>query len=327
MVLPAMGTGGSKNRLEYQNRVNRVIDYIQAHRAEDLSLETLAQVAAFSPFHFHRVFKSITGENLKEFVQRVRLEWAGSMLTLRPNVEVIEIALDTGFQSASAFARAFKDHFGMTATEWRGGGAREWSKKRMAIHNPGQADSKACKEAAEREMHPPTRGGQEPPSAKEDTMNVTVKTVPGCRLAYMRYVGRYGMNSGIPQLWMQLQRWAAPRDLWTGDRLCVGIAHDDPRVTDPDKCRYDAGIVIPPDFKPDSQVNVLDFPGGKFAIVPFQGTAKEIGGCWDRVFADWLPQSGYQPDDGPCIELYRGDAVDEKTGVVTCELCTPVRPL
>src|SRR5689334_15799884 len=121
------------NRLEYRHRVNRVIDYIQEHRAEELSLEVLAQVAAFSPYHFHRIFKAMTGENLKELVQRLRLEWAASMLLNRPEREVLDIALDSGFGSASAFARAFKDRFGMTATEWRMGGAAAWSKDRLAV--------------------------------------------------------------------------------------------------------------------------------------------------------------------------------------------------
>lgn len=118
------------SRIEYEKRVNRVIDYISGHMDEDLSLEKLASVAAFSPYHFHRVFKSIVGENLNEFVQRVRIERAASSLINCPLGSVLEIALDNGFGSTPAFARAFKEHFGMSATEWRDGGAEEWSKIR-----------------------------------------------------------------------------------------------------------------------------------------------------------------------------------------------------
>jgi AraC family transcriptional regulator len=316
---------GDGNRLEYQHRVNRVIDYIQEHRAEELSLEVLAQVAAFSPFHFHRIFKAMTGENLKEFVQRVRLEAAASMLLNGPEREVLDIALDSGFGSASAFARAFKDRFGMTATEWRTGGAEAWSKERLAVRKPGQADRKAGDAGGD-------AGGQggsheDDASSMETNMNVIVKNLPTYRLAYMRNVGAYGAQSAVPQLWLKLMRWAQPRELWTSDRICLGIAHDDPRVTDPDKCRYDACIVIPAGIALDAQVNVVDFPGGKYAFAPFHGTAREIAGCWEQVFASWMPGSGFQPDDRPFVELYRGDAVDEKTFVVSCDLCTPVKPL
>src|SRR5207247_10418688 len=59
-------------RLEYDKRVNRVIDHVRAHLAEPLTLADLARVAAFSPFHFHRVFRAITGETLFGFIQRLR---------------------------------------------------------------------------------------------------------------------------------------------------------------------------------------------------------------------------------------------------------------
>lgn len=49
----------SGNRLEYEKRVNRVIDHVRQHLAENLALAELARVAAFSPFHFDRVFKAI----------------------------------------------------------------------------------------------------------------------------------------------------------------------------------------------------------------------------------------------------------------------------
>jgi AraC family transcriptional regulator len=72
------------NRLEYEQRVNRVIDHIRAHLADELSLATLARVAAFSPFHFHRLFRSITGETLFGFVQRQRIEKAAGRCTRIP---------------------------------------------------------------------------------------------------------------------------------------------------------------------------------------------------------------------------------------------------
>jgi AraC family transcriptional regulator len=72
----------------------------------------------------------------------------------------------------------------------------------------------------------------------------------------------------------------------------------------------------------------MDVPAGKYAIAEFAGTAHEIEAAWERVFASWLPESGYQPDDRPCFELYGGDAVlDVKTVAFRCRLCLPVRPL
>jgi len=102
-------TGG--HRLEYETRVNRVIDHIRGHLADELSLSTLARVAAFSPFHFHRVFRAITGETLFGFIHRLRIEKAAGALLNHPDQSVLEIALDHGFASAmwaNNFARQAK---------------------------------------------------------------------------------------------------------------------------------------------------------------------------------------------------------------------------
>ena len=318
-----------KNRKEYEKRINRVLDYIQAHRAEELTLETLASEAAFSPFHFHRVFKIMTGENLREFIQRIRLETAASHLTLRPDADVLEIALENGFASASGFARAFKDRFGMSATAWRSGGAEEWRKAGQALRNPGQVMRKPGKAAL-----PDCPQGEEvaglirDESNLEEIMNanVTVKTLPTYHVAYLRTVGPYGPAGTIRDVWDRLAQWAQARDLWTPDRITLGISYDDPKVTEPAKCRYDAAIVITPDFKADNGVNVTDVTGGKYATLPFTGTATEIGAAYDRLFA-WLPQSGYTPEHRPCFELYTGEPYNPTTGTFTCDICLPVRPL
>jgi len=178
----------SSHRREYERRVNRVVDYVQAHLADELTLERLAAVAAFSPFHFHRVFVGITGETLSDFIRRAR-----------------------------------------------------------DLRQPGT--------------------------------------------------------------------------------LTIGIGHDAPRIADPDKLRYDACIVVREDFRPDRFVNVADLPGGKYAVARFEGAPTGISEAWDTLFTTWIPSSGYQPEDRPCLELYRGDGARPAPGHLRCELCLPVGPL
>jgi AraC family transcriptional regulator len=326
-----------KNQLEYETRVNRVMDHIQAHRAEALSLESLAAVAAFSPFHFHRIFKAMTGETVSEFVQRVRLESAAGALLSRPHSDILEVALDNGFSSASAFARAFKERFGMTASEWRAGGFRGWRKLGQADSKLGQADDKAGKAAPSAILQDSSTSSAGASTNPEEPMipnvnpeprpNVSLLTLPAYRVAYMRNVGLYGAGGGIPALWERLAKWATARDLWTADRVCVGISYDDPTVTDPAKCRYDAGIVVADSFPADGQVNITTIPAGKFAAAHFRGHAHEIGRAWQDL-CGWLPGSGFQPADGPSFELYRGEAaVNASTGIFTCDVCLPVKPL
>ena len=158
-------------------------------------------------------------------------------------------------------------------------------------------------------------------------MAVQVRELPAHHVAYMRYVGPYGAH-GIPGLWGRLLAWMRPRDLATPTRLSLGVAWDDPTITAAERCRYDACVVVPTDFVPDRWVNLMNVPAGRYAVAPFTGTAHEIQGAWDRLFTAWLPGSGYEPDDRPCCELYRGEpTVDAKTHRFRCELCLPVRPL
>ena len=310
---------GGAERLEYDRRVNRVIDHIRGHLAEGLTLAELARVAAFSPFHFDRVFKAVTGETLFGFIQRLRLERAGSALMGRTDASVLEIALDHGFMSAATFARAFRAHFGMSATAWRSGGAARW--RRRLSRKPRKQLRKTGKARG------PRRVDTARTTAKEATMSVNVREQPPFHVAYVRYTGPPGPD-GIPQLWEKFGRWLEAHGFRPPGRTTIGVTYDDPTVTAPEKYRYDACVVVPPDFQPDRLVNVMDIPGGTYAIAPFEGTASDILPVWMRVFASWLPGSGYQPDDRPCYELYRGDPmVDGKARVFRCDLCLPVRPL
>jgi AraC family transcriptional regulator len=247
------------------------------------------------------------------FVQRVRLERAAVALIHHPDESVLAVALDHGFGSAATFARAFRGHFGMSATAWRGGGAR-FRKHGKANRKPGKA------------MSPGRRHGA-PRTPEEDAMKVELREFPRYHVAYMRYVGPYGPH-GIPELWKRFGEWIEKRAPRGADSIALGIGLDDPDVTPPEKCRYDACLVVPESFAGDKWVNVTDVPGGRYAVAEFVGTPDTIRQAWDALYRSWLPGSGYEPDDRPCLEVYRGKPqVSGKPGAFRCELCVPVRPL
>ncbi|MCA9606692.1 MAG: helix-turn-helix transcriptional regulator [Myxococcales bacterium] len=103
--------------------MNRVIDHVHAHLARPLRLEELAKVACFSPFHFHRVFKSVTGAPLNAFVKRLRLERALYLMS-HTEKSLTEIALEVGFYDHSDFSRQFRRFMGVSPTEYRVQGRR-----------------------------------------------------------------------------------------------------------------------------------------------------------------------------------------------------------
>jgi AraC family transcriptional regulator len=105
---------------DYKRRMLRVLVHIQQHLDESLQLEELAGLACFSPYHFHRVFKGMVGESVKEYVRRLRLERAASQLKLG-SASVVDIALGAGYDSHEAFTRTFKTAFGTAPSQYRFG--------------------------------------------------------------------------------------------------------------------------------------------------------------------------------------------------------------
>lgn len=206
----------SSERLEYEKRVNAVIDHVRDRLAEELSLRTLARVAAFSPFHFHRVFRAITGETLFGFIQRLRIEKAAASLVNHSDQSILAVAVDHGFASSATFARAFKTHFGMSATAWRAGGAKRWRRRRASESNPGKQLRKASK--ANKRGRPDTARKR----IAEARMTVRVRESPPYHVAYMRYVGPYGPH-GIPELWTNFVKWMAARDLPMETTIRLGV--------------------------------------------------------------------------------------------------------
>jgi len=124
-------------RQEYVGRVNRVLDYVREHLAEELRLEALAQVANFSPYHFHRVFKTIVGETLNDYVRRVRAQRAASQLIHNPTRTITEISVSCGYASPSAFAREFRQQFGVSASQFRAGGQDSLVRLREELRERG----------------------------------------------------------------------------------------------------------------------------------------------------------------------------------------------
>ena len=110
---------GANSRAEYERRIHRVVAHIDRHLEEALDLDTLAAVAHFSSFHFHRLFRAWTGETLGDYVRRRRVETGALRLVTQPGSSVLEVALAVGFGSGEAFARAFKLRFGASPSAWR----------------------------------------------------------------------------------------------------------------------------------------------------------------------------------------------------------------
>lgn len=325
---------GQAYRAEYVARINRVLDHIQAHLNEDLTLERLAKIACFSPYHFHRIFHGMVGEPLRQHVQRLRVERAARRLLQEPNAPVTTIALECGYGSSAAFARAFRETFAMTPTDWRNGGH---SKICMADGKGGEALGKLGKGIVVDWVDtgftntPPTwilTMTIENASLSQLKAKVDVKVLPDMEVAYVRHIGPYaGQSDLFGRMFMTLMRFAGPRGLMGPEAQALTVYYDDPAVTDDSKLRMDCCITVPSDTRPEGEVGRNRLPGGLFAVARFELMPDLYGAAWDAVMAGWLPESGYQPDDRPCYEMYQNDPKQHPEGKQIVDICVPLKPM
>jgi AraC family transcriptional regulator len=110
-------------QLDHSEAIQQVLRYIREHLQEPLDRETLAAVAGFSVPHFHRVFTAHAGESAIAYVRRLRLERAGRKLRMGA-VDITEVALAAGYETHAAFARAFRQQYGIPPREFRQLGCR-----------------------------------------------------------------------------------------------------------------------------------------------------------------------------------------------------------
>jgi len=272
---------------DYRERTVRTLVYIQEHLDDALELEQVAAVAAFSSFHFHRIFRGLVGESLKEYVRRLRLERAARNLK-QLDGPIIEIALQAGFETHESFTRAFGDMFGISPSAYR------------TAHKPAPESASGT--------HLDDVSGYRPPDYP-DLPPVEVKELPPMRLLFLRHVGPY---TQVGATWGRLMSWAGMRGLLGPNMKLIGIVHDDPDVTPPDKVRYDAAVVVNRPVQPEGEFGVMELAGGSYAVVTHKGPYEGLGKTYQRVYGGWLPKSGYRLRDVPAFEQYLNSPRDTK---------------
>jgi len=258
---------------DYHERIVRTLVYIQEHLDDALKLEEVAAVAAFSSFHFHRVFRGLVGEPVKEHIRRLRLERAARDLKGRDE-PITQIALQSGFETHESFTRAFGDMFGLSPSAYR-----------IAHKQAPESDDVS---------------NYRPPDY-EDVPPVEVKELRPMRLVFLRHVGPYNQ---VGATWGRLMTWAGMRGLLGPDMKLLGIVHDDPDVTPPDKVRYEAAVTVSGPVQPEGEFGVMEFPASSYAVVTHKGPYEELGKTYQRIYGGWLPKSGYRLRDVPAFEQY-----------------------
>ncbi|MBC8067975.1 MAG: AraC family transcriptional regulator [Deltaproteobacteria bacterium] len=272
---------------DYVVRVNRAIDHVTRNLAEPLRLDDVAAVACFSSYHFHRIFRALTGETLASFIKRLRLERAVYMLSHGPKTSLTEIALACGFASSSDFSRSFRSHYGVPPRVFDVRRFRTARREQLETSLPAGARDKLQRL---------------PPGDNPDGFAITLRKLPARRVGYRRVLNPYA--GGVVEAVAALMTWATARGLAGGQWL--GYQWDDPEIVPLAQCRYDVGVEIPTSAVVGDEASIVELPAMTVAELAIAGPIDLEMRALDWIYTTWLPSSGYAPAHQPCFEAWNG---------------------
>jgi len=281
--------GNSRSEQDYRDRVARVVAAIVANPMAEHRLEGLARLAHFSPFHFHRVYCAIAGETVAATIRRVRLALATRLLA-QGNWTITQVGFASGYQSPQAFTRAFREFAGQSPREFR-------QQMRAAILDAVPALQRNDIVALPR---------------------VRIVERPQQPVHALRHRGPF---STIPHTHRRLRTYADARTVSSW----LGISCGDPDV--PNTFSYHAALVSPDEWADDDkEIERFDIPAGLYAVHSLAGPYTRINAAVHALYGQWLPGSGYEPDDRPMLEHYLNSPRQVAAGALRTDLLIPVRP-
>ena len=275
---------------QYEDRLLRVLSYIHDNPAGDLSLDALADVAAMSRFHWHRVFHALTGETCAEAVRRIRVSRAAFWL-VQTDDPVHQIARRAGYENTDSFARVFKDQFRVSPSAFR--------RLRGALSAP---------------VHQPI--------GKSDMYSVKVQDRSDMRLIAQQHVGPY---QEISQAFEKLSAVVSSRGLWPSVLGTTGIYYDDPSMVAPADLRSHAGFIVGPDLAIPDDLEEVIVPGGAHAVLLLEGPYTGLPSAYDYLYGAWLASSSREPADRPSFEVYLNSPMDAAPADLRTEVCLPLK--
>ncbi|MDF1795171.1 MAG: AraC family transcriptional regulator [Coxiellaceae bacterium] len=255
--------------INYQQRILRVLSYINKHLDDELSLEQLAELAYFSPYHFHRIFTQITGESLKEYIRRRKTHRAIMHLGLTDRT-ITEIAFDAGFGSTEAFSRHIKKHFKVSPREVRHGSQQMLDKLEQLY-------------------------GDKP------AINVEIVEREPTQLAYLLHIGPY---EEAVYAWEQIAQLVGLPTLVSDENQCYGIPYDHPSLTDPEKCHYAACISWQDRYAQIDELHSMTLAGGTYAKLVHHGDVANIEETYSQFTRYIVQQDKLDFAESPSVMHY-----------------------
>lgn len=284
-------------------RLDKALAYIDAHLDADLSLERLSRVAACSRFHFHRLFRARFGLSLHQYVRLCRLRRAGERLAFR-RCSVLDIALDSGYRSPEAFARAFRQASGQTPSAFRR--RPRWLPWRQHFHALFQL----------RSLSMPSR---------QVPFAVDIVDFPATPVALLEHRGDPAL---LGDSLRDFIAWRRENRLPPSAAATYNLLYEDPENCAPADYRFGLCAAFDGPIAANRQgVRAAQIPAGRCARLRHIGSDDALAAVARRLYEEWLPASGETPRDFPLflqrIRFYPDVAENE----AVCDLFLPLQTL
>lgn len=280
-------TGGKGNNMEWIDRLNQAVAYIEDHLTTEIDVEKTAQIAVCSSYHFQRMFTYIAGVTLGEYIRRRRMTAAAFEL-LHSEVKIIDIAAKYGYESPTAFTRAFQNIHGIapSAAKKRGVSLTAYPRITFTLSIKGDEAMNYKIEHLD-DLRIVGIGTKEP------------KTVEEC-FALIPHFWQKRIADGTTEKILSLLDSSGPAAL-LGVSLCEDNAFSG----------YYIAVVTKKPCPPEMEELII--PAGTWAIFTCIGAMPDaMQKLQQRIVSEWLPNSGYEYAFAPDIEVYyEGDQFDD----------------
>jgi AraC family transcriptional regulator len=273
----------------YEKRVLRVLSYIHDNPAGDLSLDNLADVAAMSRFHWHRVFSAMMGQTVAQVTREIRMHRAACWL-VQKDWPVADIAARVGYPNVGSFTRVFGEEYGSSPMAFRTQGG--------LIADPPQPQK------GDYPMYP-----------------VDIETHESRRIASLSHKGNY---LEIGQQFQKAMTLMAMRNLMGDVRGMLGLYYDDPNsIPEPD-LRSTAGVMLAEGAEVPDVMEETTAEGGRFAVLHFTGPYAGLKGAYDYLYGVYIPEQGLELREAPAMEIYLNGPQDTAPEALKTEVCAPI---
>lgn len=287
----------------YRGRIQAALEFIDLHLFEKFTASDVARAASFSEYHFHRLFRAYTSETIHQYLSSRRLEKAAQMLLADPTIRLLDLAIEVGFETHSAFSRAFKQAYGISPTQFKKSG------QSLETH-------RLVKQS--QQMDTPS-----PLVADEPALTPQIRRMPQLYCSYRIATGvvsGHFFDDARPSLEFD--------DLvgYVNENLIgfISAFPASPQSLNDLSVQVWYGGLFTKKTANHFEEHVMQFGAGRWAVFEYVGAYEYLHQVWSQIYRGWLPTSGYTLRDTLPFESYLNNPREVSPEELLTEIWLPI---